>query len=250
MLKVIERKTQKEGLAWPLDEGRYAVDLGEGNVRELANSTFRRLFTVLGEAQQEQVNQVQQNQEHMQPENSEQVELEALLEGSEIIEDGNTSESAPKANESVEPDELHAKQEKKQEKKQDEKPKRKTVEDLGLNIELLDWKMNATRSGKTDKVVSIIKINDYIMEITEYAGYITDVRVFKHDDQSADADPNTGLVEVYRSPKMSLRDTLVWLGLSEDDMKIARREITNIRRQVKAAHLEQLEEQKEWQEVN
>jgi hypothetical protein len=252
MLKVIERKTQKEGLAWQLDEGRYAVDLGEGNVREIANSTFRRLFTVIGEASENEVNRVEQQteqQEEQQPEQVEQVaneELESLLADSEevIVEETPSQESVNDTDESA------VAESKKDKKEKTEKPKGKTVQDLGLSIRLLDWHMTGTRGGKTDKVTSLIEINDYLMEITEYAGYITDVRLFKENPEASDTDPESQRVEVYRSPKMSLKDTLEWLGLNEEDMKVARKEITSIRRQVKAAHLEQLEEQKEFAEMS
>lgn len=237
MLKVIERRSQLEGLAEQLDSGRYKVTFNDGTVRELAESTFKRLFTVLDEnpvetAQQESATTVEQSTSNKYdvPNNSE-TELDALLADAEVVKTDEENENN--------------KQEVSNEAKENKKEKQRSVEDLGLNIELLDWKMTGTRGGKTDKVTSIISIKGYKMEITEYDGYITDVRLFEENTEAPDNDPDAQWKLVYRSPKMSLKDTLQWLGLNTDDMKLARKEITSIRKAVKAAHLEQKKEQEE-----
>lgn len=199
MLKVMERKTEREALAKELEDGRFFIDFGNEDTKELAASTFRRLYTVL--------------EEDVQVETVEEVD------------------ATPEAKPEPAP-----------------KPQERAVEELGLGIKLLDWNMSGTRGGKTDKVTSQISIKDYLMEITEYAGYITDVRLFKENPNPPENDPDATWELAYKSPKMSLRDTLEWLGLSEDDAKLARKEITAIRKAVKAAHLEQQAEQEEFDE--
>lgn len=199
MLKVMERKTEREALAKELEDGRFFIDFGNEDTKELAASTFRRLYTVL--------------EEDVQVETVEEVD------------------ATPEAKPEPAP-----------------KPQERSVEELGLGIKLLDWNMSGTRGGKTDKVTSQISIKDYLMEITEYAGYITDVRLFKENPNPPENDPDATWELAYKSPKMSLRDTLEWLGLSEDDAKLARKEITAIRKAVKAAHLEQQAEQEEFDE--
>lgn len=195
----MERKTEREALAKELEDGRFFIDFGNEDTKELAASTFRRLYTVL--------------EEDVQVETVEEVD------------------ATPEAKPEPAP-----------------KPQERAVEELGLGIKLLDWNMSGTRGGKTDKVTSQISIKDYLMEITEYAGYITDVRLFKENPNPPENDPDATWELAYKSPKMSLRDTLEWLGLSEDDAKLARKEITAIRKAVKAAHLEQQAEQEEFDE--
>ena len=195
----MERKTEREALAKELEDGRFFIDFGNEDTKELAASTFRRLYTVL--------------EEDVQVETVEEVD------------------ATPEAKPEPAP-----------------KPQERSVEELGLGIKLLDWNMSGTRGGKTDKVTSQISIKDYLMEITEYAGYITDVRLFKENPNPPENDPDATWELAYKSPKMSLRDTLEWLGLSEDDAKLARKEITAIRKAVKAAHLEQQAEQEEFDE--
>jgi hypothetical protein len=271
MLKVIERKTQKEGLASQLQDGRYVIDFGNGESKELAESTFKRLYTVLGEAQPSEevasdVERVEQEELNLEPETAEldapemevvetaepeeegqtQVDivestlgegsLDALLAGAEEVDTENALQIVEEPQSA--------------EKPKPEKPAEKDVSELGLDIKLLDWSMVGTRGGKTDKVSSQISIKGYLMDITEYAGYITDVKLYEENPNPPEDDPDAEWKLYYRSPKMSLKDTLEHLGLSADDMKIARKEITAIRKAVKAAHLEQLEEQKELESAD
>jgi hypothetical protein len=254
MLQVTERKTGKQGLANQLEDGRYSIDLGEGVTKELAESTFKRLYTVTGEVaatpnQQDAVETndapVETNETNNAPETPQPKEdevspeikaLDELLAGGEELnnEDGVTptpeaGTPAPKPDKPEEP--------------------QRSVADLGLGIELLDWNMAGTRGGKTDRVSSQISIKGYLMEVTEYDGFITDVKLFAENPEAPENDPDAKYKLAYRSPKMSLKDTLAWLGLSEDDMKLARKEITAIRKAVKSAHLDTLAEQKEQDEL-
>jgi hypothetical protein len=263
MLKVLERKTQKEGLAHQLEDGRYAIDFGGEDKKELAESTFKRLFTVLGEAEVETATATEeQPATEVQPEEviaeTEEVVTESAPE--EVLENPTVEETPEQdelaallgdAEEVKDEDEVTPESEASEKPAKPEKPEvpQRSVEDLGLNIKLLDWSMNGTRGGKTDKVTSQISIKGFLMEITEYDGYITDVRVFEENPEAPENDPDAAWKLAYKSPKMSLKDTLEWFGLSVDDMKLARKEITAIRKSVKAAHLEQLEEQKEQEEI-
>lgn len=235
MLKVMERKTKREALAKELEDGRFFIDFGNDETRELASSTFRRLYTVLEEGVSvEDVPSTQTTEET--PVAETQVDKVE-----ETLGDGELEALLADAQEITTEEEANPEQPKPEPKLQE-----KDVKDLGLNIQLLDWNMSGTRGGKTDKVTSQINIKDYLMEITEYDGYITDVRLFKENPNPPENDPDATWELVYKSPKMSLKDTLEWLGLDGEDGKLARKEITAIRKAVKAAHLEQQAEQEEF----
>lgn len=229
LLNVTERKTGKTGTAHQMNDGRYQINIEGADAKELAASTFKRLFTVTGEVEAqpelevtpEEVDEVVENEGQTQLDIVERAlgevggELEELLKGGQEV-DATEEESSNASDEPAVP-----------------------VKDLGLNINLINWSMNGTRGGKTDKVTSQISIKGYLMEVTEYDGYITDVRVFKENPTPPENDPDAVWTLVYKSPKMSLKDTLTWFGLDSDDMKIARKEITAIRKAVKSAHLAQ-----------
>lgn len=247
MLNVTERKTSKQGIATKLEDGRYSIDFGNGEPKVLAESTFKRLYTINGETtvetpiQDEVASTTEETTVETPvdetPKEDERAELDAELNA--LLGD---------ADEVSEEDTLTPVDESKPNKPEKPEVPQRSVADLGLNIELLSWDMEGTRGGKTDKVISSIRIKEYIMEITEYAGFITDVRLFE-EVEAPENDPDAALKLAYKSPKMSLKDTLEWLGLNADDMKLARKEITAIRKDVKSAHLEQLEEQKEQEEM-
>lgn len=228
LLNVTERKTGKTGTARELTDGRYAIHIEGAEAKELAASTFKRLFTVAGEVEAqpslevtpEEVTEVEETEGQTQLDIVERAlgevggELEDLLKDGEEVD---TPQEETPAEETAKP----------------------SIDELGLNINLINWSMNGTRGGKTDKVTSQISIKGYLMEVTEYDGYITDVRVFQENENVPENDPDALWTLVYKSPKMSLKDTLTWFGLEGEDMKTARKEITAIRKAVKSAHLAQ-----------
>lgn len=247
----MERKTERKALAKELEDGRFFIDFGNEDTKELAASTFRRLYTVLEEdVQVETVEEVEPTTEEETEVDETGVteETPAAETQVDMVEEalGEGALEALLADAQEITEEVDATPEAKPEPAP--KPQERAVEELGLGIKLLDWNMSGTRGGKTDKVTSQISIKDYLMEITEYAGYITDVRLFKENPNPPENDPDATWELAYKSPKMSLKDTLEWLGLSEDDAKLARKEITAIRKAVKAAHLEQQAEQEEFDE--
>lgn len=240
MLKVVERKTQRTGVANEIDGGRYGIVFNDGESKEVANSTFKRLFTVTGQEVEEHMSEnetpVQEDAPEVEPENT------TIEEEQESPDDEEALNELLAGAQEVASDNVQVQEAPSQPQATKDEEKKKAVEDLGLNIEIVDWCMHGTRGGKTDKVTSQIKIKEYLMEITEYAGYITDVRLFEENPDAPIEDPDAKWKLAYRSVKMSLRDTLQWLGLNEDDMKIARKEITAIRKAVKQAHLEAKEQ--------
>lgn len=227
--KVLEKKTNLEAVATPLEDGKFQIDFEDGQSRVLAESTFRRHFNTIEKLEEstevEEPTIVQDEVVELVEETSTEEKPEVDAELLALMEDGEEIKG-PEAETTVE-----------------EKPANKALEDLNLNIRLQDWFMEGTKGGKTDKVKSMIEIRDMVMEITEYSGYITDVKLFEVNPNPPENDPDANLNLVYRSVKMSLKDTLEWMGLNEDDMKIARKEITAIRKAVKAQHIEAQKEQ-------
>ena len=224
-MQVLERKSEKLGLAELIGEGRYLVKFDDGTEKEIAESTFKRLYTVLQEDVVVEVTDDVPHEDEPVPltdpvvteDESSSAELENLLSGAEEIVDAPPGDTAPP--EVVVPEPVVD----------------DALEKLGLNIELADWWMEGTKGGKTEKVKSLIRISDFIMEITEYDGYIADVTLLSENKDVPENDPDAAMEVVYRSPKMSLKDTLEWMGLDADDAKLARKEITAIRKAVKAS---------------
>ncbi len=249
-LAVVERSTERNGVATELESGRYEISFGDGDVRELAASTFKRTFIVKGEVgniAEEPVKAASTEQPlgDVDPANV-IVDAEEKVEESvpaEVIESPTLDEEKTEQT-STDLDGLLADAQEVTDSVDDNlpaptpAPESRPVDQLGLNIQLLDWVMSGTRGGRTDKVTSQISIKGHLMEITEYDGYITDVRVFTELEDFPENDPDARWELVYKSPKMSLKDTLEWFGLSDADMKTARKEITAIRKAVKAAHME------------
>ena len=93
------------------------------------------------------------------------------------------------------------------------------------NPTLIEGHTVGTKGGKCDKTFTSIAMLGKVLNITEYNGFITDVRVLEQKDDE--------LVEIYKSPKMSLKDTLEYLKLDPDQIKAARKEIVALRKQSK-----------------
>lgn len=249
MLKVVERKTSKEAIATELEDGRYKVDFGGGEeVKEVASSTFKRQFSVLGElgstevadavlenetpaegetesdesSQPSEESQQDAPAEQTAPEVEVQDNLDELLEGADEVQEGSEPTPEKEIKEAAD-------------KKPVAKPSAKEEEGHSTEINLIDWKTHETRGGKTDKVTSIVSVNNLLLHITEYAGYITDVRVQEEvpEHQIPENDPDARFREVYRSPKSSLKDTLEWMQLDTEEAKWARKVITQLRKEVK-----------------
>lgn len=92
-----------------------------------------------------------------------------------------------------------------------------------VHVDLVKSNYTKTPSGYKHQVK--IKVEEgVILDILEYGGYITDVRVF-----------NTEGKEIYRSEKMSLKDTLQHLGYVDERFKSAKRQIVDIRKAAKKA---------------
>jgi hypothetical protein len=171
-LNVLNKKNQVAGVAVEVAEGRFQVTEGE-NVKEVAASTFKRWYKVVGEVVEAQM------------------ELEALLEGAEEV-------VAPVA--------------------------KTETQILAQHMPETSARQYATRGGKCDKVVTNLSFNNVNIIITEYNGYVCDVVL---------ANPVTGEVE-YKSPKMSIKDALEHMGFTGEEMKAARKQISQMK---KAAQL-------------
>lgn len=235
-LSVLERRTEKKAIATTTGDGRYELKFEDGESREVAESTFKRLFTVLEDNVQ-------------QPESTPEAEPEVTNEVEQLPEVETNDEVAEKEEDGLAAllsDAEEIKPEAKEDKPKPEEvvPVNNRLEELGLGIKVRDWGIEGTKGGKTEKVKSLIEISKYLMEITEYDGYITNVVLFEELDEAdvPENDPDATTKMVYRSPKMSLKDTLEWMGLGEDDAKLARKEITAIRKQVKLQAKEQSSE--------
>lgn len=129
---------------------------------------------------------------------------------------------------------LNKEQEKKVEKVEKvQKPRKeiKKAEHLAVAIppvELVDSEYKATE--KHYKSVITLRINHHDLRITEYGGYITDVRVLFVDvNETGDIKEEV----LYKSPKMSVRDTLQWMGYDEPQVKALGKVIKQIRTEVK-----------------
>lgn len=260
-LQVVERKSKLTGQAVELESGRFEITLENGTTKDLAPSSFKRQFTVSKEVVEVETPNVDEQLNEGDAGEVEEVKHEEEVENVEDFNDVNVQEDAVEevapvldevvqeevTNEHTDIDSEEATAEEEMnsavnevapstEVAEVEEPATKTVDDLGLNITLIDWDMLGTRGGKTDKVLSHVTIKGYKMEITEYSGFITDVKLFE-ECEAPENDPDANWRLAYKSPKSSLKDTLEWLGLDADDMKIARKEITAIRKIVKAEHL-------------
>lgn len=229
MSSVIERRTGRKGEATELEDGRYHIVFEDGAEKEIANSTFVRLYT-LAEKEPEQITpedtvdespSLESSTEETEVPAEEDAQLEELLsDADEVVKEEPVAENVEEKPATTSALEKSLKEE-------------EALEKLNLGIKLLSYWSEGTRGGKTEKIKAQIEIRDYLMEITEYDGYISDVLLFERVDEAPEDDPDAVVKLAYRSPKMSLKDTLNWLGLSEDDAKIARKQITAIRKNVR-----------------
>lgn len=103
-----------------------------------------------------------------------------------------------------------------------------TEEGVQITLNLQDVVILGTRGGKCQKVEMQIEVNhNQMLHITEYNGFITDVQVFKMAEDGSDWEV------AYKSPKMSMRDTLEWMGYNEEQQKSVRKQLIQIRKAAK-----------------
>lgn len=142
-------------------------------------------------------------------------ELQALLDGAEEVEE--VKETTETAQTSSTTSTTVA---------EDEEP---------LDIELLGTEIIDQPGRKTVKVGSEVRYNDYIIQIVEYGAYIASVKVYEAVPDDSEEEPKC----LYTSPKMSIKDTLEWMELSDEDAKRVKRAIMSIRKQAKSKLKEQ-----------
>lgn len=125
------------------------------------------------------------------------------------------------------PEEEEAEEEPKQEApKQEEK---KSPESYA-GFDVTDYKMEQT--PKSFKFFIELDFGKGRMQITEYGGYITDVRLVDVYVKSEE-DPTIVVDELYKSPKMSVRDTLEHMGFDAVQIKEISKEIRQARKAAK-----------------
>jgi hypothetical protein len=175
-LNVLNKKNEVAGVAVELENGRFEITEGT-NVKEVAASTFKRWYKVVGEVVEVA---------------APAVELEALLaDATEVTTEEEVAvEVAPVV-----------------------------AVEVGTAVQL------ETRGGKTEKVITKLAFNNVDFIITEYNGYVCDVVI---------ANQVTGEVE-YKSPKMSIKDALEYMGFTGEEMKAARKQISQMKKAAKLA---------------
>lgn len=78
--------------------------------------------------------------------------------------------------------------------------------------------------GKCSKVMTKVEFGGYHVVVVEYNNFVCDVALL-----------NTWTDEVeYRSPKMSIKDALEYMGLEGDALKEARKQLMQLKKQCKA----------------
>jgi acylphosphatase len=172
-LNVLNKKNEVAGVAVELENGRFEI-VEAGNTKEVAASTFKRWYKVVGEV-------VEVVEPTVAP-------LEELL--------------------------------------ADATPVKKSQAQEASEVMLEGFANQfATRGGKCEKIITKLLWNDVTFVITEYNGYVCDVTLLN---------PETGAVE-YKSPKMSIKDTLEHLGYTGEELKLARKQLTALKKAAKLA---------------
>lgn len=94
-----------------------------------------------------------------------------------------------------------------------------------VEVEVGKSQQVATRGGKCEKVITTLAFNNVNVTITEYNGYVCDVVL---------TNPETNEVE-YKSPKMSIKDTLEHMGFQGEELKAARKQLMALKKLAKQA---------------
>lgn len=110
-----------------------------------------------------------------------------------------------------------------------------TENEVGSRLTLRDCVSTGTRGGKCVKIKVQIELDNVILDMTEYDGFITDVTIVKAKPEFDDNDPEGGWETIYKSPKASLKDALEWLGYDEEMQSSLRKAIMALRKAAKAA---------------
>lgn len=246
MMKVKNARNQEVGFAVELPDGQFEVTPENGGEKKtVAASTFKRWFTVIEENTEQPTGGEQaaagtetQTEETEQPAapaaSDEQPPAEPQKPEQPASEEGDKEEGDKQEGENPDQSELDKLLEGGEEVKED-KPKNEKPEDkpaLVYNPTLIEGYTSGTKGGKCDKTFTRMSFQKYILDITEYNGFITDVRV--QEEVTAEGGEKE-LKEVYKSAKMSLKDTLEWMGFTEDEVKVARKEIMALRKVAKAS---------------
>ena len=122
-LNVVNKKNEVAGVAIEMENGRFEI-IEAGVAKEVAASTFKRWYKITGEVQEQETNQ-----------------LEALLEGSEELEQDNVA----------------------------------VTEIPAQHADVQSIRILETRGGKCEKIVLTVLFNELSFVITEYDGYVCDV---------------------------------------------------------------------------
>lgn len=160
-LKVMNRRNNEKGVATPLENGRFQIVEG-GNTKEVAQSTFKRWYKVLGEVQ-EQTDQ----------------QLSVTVEAEE--------------------------------------------EPFSHKDKIGKASLYTSPARKCTKIVTKIPFGKVFIVITEYNGYVCDVvakDIYTEED-------------IYKSSKMSIKDTLKHLGYYGDRLSKARKKIMALKKEAK-----------------
>lgn len=173
-LKVMNRRNNEKGVATPLENGRFEIVEG-GNTKEVAQSTFKRWYKVLGEVQE-------------QPEKQLSVTVEA--------------EEVPVA----------------------EAP-------FSHKDKIGKASLYTSPARKCTKIVTKIPFGKVFIVITEYDGYVCDV--VAKDIYTEE--------EIYKSSKMSIKDTLKHLGYYGERLSKARKKIMALKKEAKQSLQQSLE---------